>query len=169
MRLARLCTSFAILLILELFAAPTAGPAEIYQEPPWLRDDVTAGRLPPVAERLPAEPEVVDLKAEGKEIGKPGGTLRMMIGQGSDARSLIPFAYSRLIVWDENYRLVPDILAKFDVQEGRIFTFHLRKGQKWSDGSPFTTEDFRFFWEDIANNQELSPAGPPADLLPNGE
>lgn len=168
MRLARLCTSFAILLILELFVAPAAGPAEIYQEPPWLRDDVSAGRLPPVAERLPVDPQVVDLKAEGREIGKPGGTLRMMVGQGSDARSLIPFAYSRLIVWDENYRLAPDILAKFDVEDGRIFTFHLRKGQRWSDGSPFTTEDFRYYWEDIAANPQLNPDGLPPALLVNG-
>jgi peptide/nickel transport system substrate-binding protein len=167
MRRVRLSTSFAMLLILGLFALP-AGTAELYQESPWLRDDVTAGRLPPVAERLPAEPEVVDLKAEGKEIGKPGGTLRMMIGQGSDARSLIPFAYSRLIVFDQNYRLVPDILASFQVEEGRIFTFHLRKGQRWSDGSPFTTEDFRYYWEDIAVNPKLNPDGLPPALLVNG-
>ena len=57
-----------MLLILGLFALP-AGTVELYQESPWLRDDVTAGRLPPVAERLPAEPEVVGLKAEGKERG----------------------------------------------------------------------------------------------------
>ena len=108
------------------------------------------------------------MKAEGKQIGKPGGTLRMMIGQGSDARSLLPFAYSRLIVYDENYRLVPDILASFDVQDGRIFTFHLRDGHRWSDGSPFTTEDFRYYWEDIATNPKLSPDGLPPALLVNG-
>jgi peptide/nickel transport system substrate-binding protein len=159
MPLARLRITAAMLLILGLLGAPPASTAEAYQESPWLRDDVSAGRLPPVGERLPADPLVVDLKAQGKEIGKPGGTLRMMIGQGSDARSLLPFAYSRLIIYDENYRLTPDILASFDVQEGRIFTFHLREGHRWSDGSPFTTEDFRYYWEDIATNPKLSPDG----------
>jgi len=168
MPLARLRITAAMLLILGLLGAPPASTAEAYQESPWLRDDVSAGRLPPVGERLPADPLVVDLKAEGKEIGKPGGTLRMMIGQGSDARSLLPFAYSRLIVYDENYRLAPDILASFDVEEGRIFTFHLRKGHRWSDGSPFTTEDFRYYWEDIATNPKLSPDGLPPPLLVNG-
>ena len=168
MPLARLRITAAMLLILGLLGAPPASTAEAYQESPWLRDDVSAGRLPPVGERLPADPLVVDLKAQGKEIGKPGGTLRMMIGQGSDARSLLPFAYSRLIIYDENYRLTPDILASFDVQEGRIFTFHLREGHRWSDGSPFTTEDFRYYWEDIATNPKLSPDGLPPALLVNG-
>ena len=117
MTFARLRIWAAMLLILGLFGAPPGSTAEAYQESPWLRDDVSAGRLPPVGERLPTDPLVVDLKAQGKQIGKPGGTLRMMIGQGSDARSLLPFAYSRLIIYDENYRLAPDILASFDVQE----------------------------------------------------
>ena len=158
----------SILLILGLLLAQPAGPARAYQESPWLTADVSAGRLPPVGERLPADPLVVDLKAEGKEVGKPGGTLRMMIGQGGDARSLLPFAYSRLVIYDESYRLVPDILAKFEVEDGRIFTFQLRRGHRWSDGSPFTTEDFRYYWEEIATNPALNPDGLPPALLVNG-
>ena len=41
-----------------------------------------------------------------------------------------------------DYKLVPDILQAFEVEEGRIFTFHLRPGHKWSDGKPFTTRGF---------------------------
>ena len=41
----------------------------------------------------------------------------------------------------------------------------LRKGMKWSDGHPFTAEDFRYWWEDVANNDDLSPSGPPRVLL----
>ncbi len=89
----------------------------------------------------------------------------MLMSSAKDTRYLVTYGYARLVVYDAQYKLVPDILESFEVEDGRIFTFHLRKGQKWSDGSPFTTEDFRFFWEDIANNPELSPAGPPADLL----
>ena len=60
--------------------------------------------------------------------------------------------------------LVPDILAAYEVEEGRVFTFHLRRGHSWSDGQPFTTEDFRFFWEDVALEPELSPTGPEIQL-----
>ena len=40
---------------------------------------------------------------------------------------------------------------------------------KWSDGQPFTTEDFRYWFEDVASNHHLAPSGLPVDLLPNGE
>jgi peptide/nickel transport system substrate-binding protein len=50
-------------------------------------------------------------------------------------------------------------------KEGRRFTLRLRKGHKWSDGTPFTTRDFRYYWEDIANHPELSPFGLPPALL----
>jgi peptide/nickel transport system substrate-binding protein len=167
-----LLVRFPILALLPLLAAvlavQPAGAVAAYQESPWLSADVSAGRLPPIGERLPSDPLVVDLKAEDKEIGRPGGTLRLMIGQGGDARSLLPFAYSRLIIYDRNYRLVPDILASFEVKDGRIFTLHLRKAHRWSDGSPFTAEDFRYYWEEIANNPKLNPDGLPPALRANG-
>ena len=62
-----------------------------------------------------------------------------------------------------------DILESFDVKEGREFTLKLRAGHKWSDGHPFATEDFRFFWEDVANNKELSPSAPSVELLVEGK
>lgn len=42
-----------------------------------------------------------------------------------------------------------------------MFTLHLRPGHKWSDGAPFTSADFEYWWKDVANNEMLSPAGPP--------
>ena len=65
--------------------------------------------------------------------------------------------------------LVPDMLEAVDVEDGRIFTLHLRAGHKWSDGQPFTAEDFRYWFEDVARKPQLSPAGLPVALLPNGE
>jgi len=64
---------------------------------------------------------------------------------------------------------VPDILERFEVAEGRIFPFPLREGHRWSDGHPFTTEDFRYYWEDVVMNETASPNGPPRDLLVDGE
>ena len=68
-----------------------------------------------------------------------------------------------------NLNLKPDILKRVDSVENRIFTLHLRKGHKWSDGHPFTSEDFRYYWEDIANNPELSKGGPNKLLIVDGE
>src|SRR5690606_32758121 len=53
-------------------------------------------------------------------------------------------------------------------EESSVFTLHIRKGPKWADGHPFTAEDFRYYWEDVVNNDELFPVGPPRFLMVNG-
>jgi peptide/nickel transport system substrate-binding protein len=160
----------SLLLLPVVFAgiAPPAAAQGKFIEPPVLADEVKAGKLPPVARRLPETPLVVTLGA-GLQPGQYGGSLGMLIGRSRDIRMLVVYGYARLVGYDTNFNIVPDILESVDVKEGRVFTMKLRKGHRWSDGQPFTTEDFRYFWEDVANNKELSPAGPPSDLLVNGE
>ena len=114
----------------------------------------------------PAEPRVM---ASIPEIGKRGGDLRMLVSRTRDTRLLYVYGNARLVGYNLDLELEPDILAEFTVEEGRIFTFRLRPGHKWSDGAPFTTEDFRFYWEDIANNEALSPVGPPINLIVDGQ
>ena len=92
----------------------------------------------------------------------------MLIGRSKDTRLLVVFGYARLVGHDENFTIVPDILKSFTVEDGRIFTFRLRKGHRWSDGHPFTAEDFRYWWEDIAGHEDLSPAGPPTVMRVDG-
>jgi peptide/nickel transport system substrate-binding protein len=124
---------------------------------------------PPASAEPPQEPLVVDFDASGKTIGKPGGTLKMLVARPRDTRLMVVYGYARLVGYDEKLELVPDILKDVEVEDGRIFTLHLRKGHKWSDGQPFTSEDFRYWWEDVANNEALYPVGPPADLFVEGE
>jgi len=130
-----------------------------------LMHEVTTGKLPPVERRLPQPPLVVRVPSEGTY----GGTLNTLIGRSRDTRMLTVYGYARLVGYDEKLNIIPDILESVDVKNGRVFTFRLRKGHRWSDGQPFTTEDFRYYWEDVANDRELSPAGPPRDLLVDGE
>lgn len=136
-------------------------------ETPSLKALVASGALPPVAERLPKVPSVVVLAGE-KTIGKHSGTLRTLIGRSKDVRLLVVYGYARLVGYDENYQLVPDILQDIKVEEGRRFTLRLRQGHKWSDGQPFTVSDFAYWWHDVANNIELSPSGPPRAMLVDG-
>ena len=139
------------------------------QESAFWSAEVQAGNLPPVTERLPDEPLIVDLAAKGREFGTAGGTLRTMVTRSKDIRQMVVYGYARLVGFDENYELVPDLLASFETEGNRTFTLHLREGHKWSDGSPFTSEDFRYWWEDVANNPLLSPSGPPDFLLVEGQ
>ncbi|MBL8782639.1 MAG: ABC transporter substrate-binding protein [Alphaproteobacteria bacterium] len=124
---------------------------------------------PASSSTLPSEPLVVDLKAAGRQPGKRGGTLRMLMSKEKDVRLLNTWGYARLVGWTSKLELKPDLLKSIEVKDGRIFTMRLRAGHKWSDGSPFTAEDFRYFWDDVASNKELSPAGPPVDLINGGE
>ncbi len=146
-------------------AAETPTP----QEAEYWAAKVDAGDLPPVTERLPKEPLVVDLAAKGREFGTPGGTLRTMVTRSKDIRQMVVYGYARLVGFDENYEIVPDLLASFENEDNRKFTLKLREGHKWSDGSPFTSEDFRYWWEDVANNELLSPSGPPDFLIVEGK
>ena len=145
-----------------------AAPANLI-ETPMLREDVAAKKLPPVKQRLPDNPLVVTMDGKTAELGQHGGTLNLLIGRARDVRMLVVYGYARLIGYDRNLKMMPDILESIEVKEDRIFTMALRKGHKWSDGHPFTSEDFRYFWEDVANDKELSPAGPPAELLVDGK
>lgn len=130
---------------------------------------VLAAGLPPVGERVPAEPLIVDLEAKGRKTGVMGGTIETMIGRSKDVRLINAWGYARLVGYDKDLNLVPDILADVTVEEGRIFTLRTRKGHKWSDGAPFGAEDLRYYYEDVALNEELNPAGLPPFLLVDGE
>ena len=157
----------AALALVGLLLASAAQALEL-QETPMLRDAVAKGALPPVEKRAPEEPQVVAMDGY-KTPGRQGGELRMLINRAKDVRLMVVYGYARLVSYNESYDLVPDLLKQVDVEEGRRFTLRLRKGHKWSDGHPFTSADFAYWWNDVANNKELSPSGPPIDLFVDGE
>jgi len=134
-------------------------------ETPMFAAEVASGALPPINQRMPREPALAELET----IGRPGGELRMLMSSPKDTRLMVVYGYSRLVAYTPALALVPDMLEALDVVEDRIFTLRLRAGHKWSDGQPFTTEDFRYWFEDVAENPDLSPTGLPLQLLPNGE
>ena len=131
-------------------------PVAAYIDSPALAKKVSDGSLPPVDERLPETPRVLALDLPGQEVGQYGGLLKMLMGRPKDIRMMVVYGYARLVGYDANWNLVPDILEKVDIEEGRSFTLHLRKGHRWSDGHPFTSEDFRYYWEDVLNDEDLS-------------
>ncbi len=134
-------------------------------ETPIFAERVASGELPPIAERVPNEPSVAKMKT----LGRQGGRMRLLMGRAKDIRLLVVYGYARLAKYVPDLSIQPDILKDVVVRQGREFTLHLRRGHKWSDGHPFTTEDFRFYWDDIANNEFLSPTGLPAVMKIGGE
>ncbi len=131
-----------------------------YKQAPMLDALVEAGDLPPVEERLPDEPEVVT-PLDG--IGDYGGTIRRGLRGSSDHNNLLRFIGPQgLVRWDVDYTmLIPNIAKDFEVSEdGSTFTFHLRRGMKWSDGHPFTADDILFNMENTVLDTEFSPVPP---------
>ncbi len=141
----------------------------IYIEPPFLQKAIASKILPTIKDRLPQEPQMVDVEKLGLKSGQYGGIIRMAMAKSKDTRQMTVYGYARLVKYDRNYQLNADILKSIDIEDGRIFTMKLRKSHKWSDGRPFTSEDFRYWWHDIANDTALYPAGAPAALKLNGE
>ncbi|OGO20326.1 MAG: hypothetical protein A2Z14_18550 [Chloroflexi bacterium RBG_16_48_8] len=118
------------------------------------------GDLPPLEERLPAEPLVVQ---PYDEIGNYGGTLRMVsIGpEGGNSEHLSAKHVSLVRFSDDHKTIVPFVAKSYEYNDDFTeLTFVLRKGHKWSDGHPFTADDILFWYNDVILNEELYPSTP---------
>ena len=152
-----------------LLSALAVLPVAQAGEAPELAKLVAEGKLPPLAERLPKNPFVVDMAAENKEIGKYGGSLKLLMGSVKDLGQITVYTYARLVGYGPDIEIRPDILESYESVEDKQFTFHIREGHKWSDGQPFTAEDFRYFWEDMVKDPELGREGVPQEMTVDGE
>ncbi|MFK7753722.1 MAG: ABC transporter substrate-binding protein [Sedimentitalea sp.] len=147
----------------------SGGFAQTLQEGGFWKDEVDRGDLPPVMERAPSVPLIVDLAAKGRAFGTAGGTLNTMVTRDKDIRQMVVYGYARLMGYDHEYNLRPDLLQRVEIGDDSVFTLVLRDGHRWSDGAPFTSADFAYWWNDVANNPKLSPSGPPDFLRVEGE
>ena len=142
------------------------GVISSFSEAPMLASMVAAGDLPPLAERLPSNPLVVE---PVDEVGQYGGVLRELRPEGTIINGdhwvwEYATAYS-----PDMSSIYPNALAGWEWSaDGMTITLHLREGMKWSDGKPFVADDFLFYWNDIGLNEELFPT-PPSQMRFAGE
>lgn len=138
-------------------------------EAPMLTEQVEAGELPPLEERLPVESD--QMIVEAPEFGNYGGTYSGAVANQSDNAWM-----RRIIAFEPMLRPSPDLtdmglpgtLKEVDVSEdGSQYTLHLREGLRWSDGEPVTADDVMFAVNDVYFN-ELIHAGPPEMLAVDG-
>jgi peptide/nickel transport system substrate-binding protein len=141
---------------------PTVEAAK-YKEAPELADMVASGELPPVDERLPETPLVT---TPVESVGKYGGTLHTASWWPEAGNVQLYFATDAPIKWKADltgYEAAQ--IESFEwSDDGLTFTMHLRKGMKWSDGEPYTTDDWKFMWEDMANDPNYKGVTIPAYL-----
>jgi peptide/nickel transport system substrate-binding protein len=138
-------------------AAPAL--AQQYNEAPALATLVEAGELPPVEERLPAEPLVQEVV---EEIGSYGGTLRRGFLGPSDHNNYTRVVYDALVRHaPDGSEVIPHIAKGWESNDDFTqWTVFLREGMKWSDGEPFGADDIVFWYENIVLNEDLSPNVP---------
>jgi peptide/nickel transport system substrate-binding protein len=168
----------AACLPLSLFAggkqeAGTTGEAAATQqaaeggEAPMLAELVQRGELPPVEERLPEDVLVLE---PVEEIGQYGGTWRR-VANGPGHGTLKMIMYDVPVRWNRDLTgYEPNLFKSWEYNsDGTAVTFFLRNGVKWSDGEPFTTDDIRFWWEDLAQNEDFGDVGVPGWAFLKGE
>ena len=140
-----------------------------FKEAPQLAALVKAGKLPPVAERIGQDPLVIKPL---HEVGKYGGVWRAGFTGPADFWNGFRCCSGpdHLMFWDyTGDKVVPNLAKGLEMQDGgRAWLLHLRRGMKWSDGKPFTADDFVFWFEDVYQNKDLVPT-PSAAMAINGK
>lgn len=148
---------------IEEYEKVTGGKMESFSEAPMLRTKVAAGELPPLQQRLPEEPLVVE---PVEEIGLYGGAIHAVEVGGPSGGY-----FTRYWFCEPSVQMTPDDLKgtypnRFkDVKHSNDFktwTLFLRKGMRWSDGYPLTADDMMFWYKDEVLNDDLTPVKPVA-------
>lgn len=132
---------------------------QTYTEAPELAAKVAKGELPPVAQRLPSQPEVVKPL---ERVGRYGGQIRSALRGSADQNNILRLMSSQgLTRWDPGFtKILPNVAESWEAsQDAKVFTFKLRAGLRWSDGKPMTADDVLFSMNDVYLNPEYtSPA-----------
>ncbi len=147
-----------------------------YSQAPFLDELVAAGKLPPVEERLPAEPLVFKTAAMSDGLGVYGGVFRHVIGGRPEGFNWLAGQHQgwggiNMAVQECLVRQGPRWQVKGEDQSGPLpnlakswewnadmteLTMHLVEGVKWSDGDPFDTEDIAFWYDDNVQDENVA-------------
>ena len=130
-----------------------------FKEAPTLNALVKAGKLPAVDKRLPDASQLFVVKPL-HEIGKYGGNWRRAFTGPADHENGNRInSLDKILTFDyTGTKIIPSLARDWKVSDdGRTTTIYLRKGARWSDGQPFTADDFMFWYDDIYLNKNLTP------------
>jgi peptide/nickel transport system substrate-binding protein len=131
-------------------------------EPPIFADRVASGELPPIDERIPAEPFVVGpgtlLEEEflDWEDGRYGGEIQYAGLAGTGPINISGGATILRSPGQSTDVSEPNIVSALEHDDDYTsYTFTIREGLRWSDGEPVTTEDVRFPFEDLYDDPDV--------------
>jgi peptide/nickel transport system substrate-binding protein len=88
-------------------------------------------------------PAYGDAIVEGS-IGDVSGFLSAVTTDAS-SHAAANYVFNGLVRYDKEFRIEGELAESWDISpDGKKITFHLRKGVKWHDGAPFTSDDVMF-------------------------
>ncbi|NLS76037.1 MAG: ABC transporter substrate-binding protein [Chloroflexi bacterium] len=143
---------------IEKVVTATPIPAKFF-EAPALAEQVKAGKLPPVDERLPIDPFVVE---PIEQVGTYGGIWRQLHRGANDWMQNSYYLRERVAKFTPDFtKIVPNVCASWQFSgDAKELTINLRRGMKWSDGKPFSADAITYWWNDIAMYKDISPNPP---------
>ena len=90
--------------------------------------------------------------------GEDPPSLDTAIAQDTTSARVLYDLFEGLTSFDQSLKVIPGLAEKWDISpDGKTYTFHLRQGLKFSDGSPITADDVVFSWQRLADPKVASP------------
>ena len=92
------------------------------------------------------------------QVGANPETLDPALNSALDGGNVIITAFEGLLILDENNEIQPGQAESYEVSDdGLTWTFHLRDGLKWSDGTDLTADDFVYSYKRVADPATAAP------------
>ena len=92
------------------------------------------------------------------QLGPDVETIDPALNSAIDGANYILFAFDNLLKMDKDGKVVPGLAEKYEVSDDQLtWTFHLRDGLKWSDGSALTADDFVYSWQRLVDPSVAAP------------
>ena len=92
------------------------------------------------------------------QVGPDPETVDPALNSAIDGGNMILHAFEGLLTLDENGQLKEGQAESWETSEdGLTWTFHLRDGLKWSDGTDLTAKDFVYSWQRVCDPNVAAP------------
>lgn len=92
------------------------------------------------------------------QVGPDPETVDPALNSAVDGGNMILHAFEGLLTLDENGQLKEGQAESWETSEdGLTWTFHLRDGLKWSDGTDLTAKDFVYSWQRVCDPNVAAP------------
>lgn len=101
-----------------------------------------------------------DTKELAIQVGPTPETIDPALNSSNDGGNMLQHLAEGLLKMDKNGNMIPGLAESYEVSDdGLTYTFKLRKGLKWSDGSDLTAKDFVYSWKRVADPNTAAPYG----------